>query len=70
MNLSEKRRRNYSRQIKEYFISRIMSCRTPVNNGHDLAKLIHDQLIIDLENGSLPKVNQILNEIDNNFVFF
>jgi hypothetical protein len=35
-----------------------MSCRAPVTNGNDLAKSIHDQLIIDLKNGHSSKVDQ------------
>lgn len=37
-----------------------MSCQASLSNGSDLAKLIHDQLIIDLENNHSPKVNPIL----------
>ncbi len=34
-----------------------MSCQAPVNNGHDIAKLIYDQLINDLKNNHSPKVD-------------
>jgi hypothetical protein len=37
-----------------------MSCRSPVNHGQAIAKLIHDQLIDDLKTGHVPKVNPVM----------
>ncbi len=45
-----------------------MSCRAPVNNGYDIAQWIHDQLTIDLKNGSSSKVNKSL--INFMMIFF
>ncbi|CAF1231131.1 unnamed protein product [Adineta steineri] len=36
----------------------IMSCQAPVNDGSDIAKLIHDELIDDFENGQSSKVKK------------
>ncbi|CAF4391517.1 unnamed protein product [Adineta steineri] len=33
-----------------------MSCQAPVNDGSDIARLIHDELIGDFENGQSSKI--------------
>ena len=33
-----------------------MSCRAPIHSGYDIAKLLHDQLILDLKTGHSSKV--------------
>jgi len=47
-----------------------MSCRSPINNGYDLAKLIHDQLITDLKNDHSPKVNNYSIRPNDDFLSF
>ncbi|CAF1099574.1 unnamed protein product [Adineta steineri] len=36
----------------------IMSCQAPVNDGSDIARLIHDELIDDFKNGQSSKVKK------------
>jgi hypothetical protein len=59
----------FPKQIFDY-ISSIELClvQASVNNDHDLVKLIHDQLIIDLKNSHSLRVNKYL--IEPLMIFF